>query len=189
MTCVLKLEKQHGSFFTFSLHFVLVVVLVKFDFSTAWFSTNFWVVQHRNFLRWKIWFSFPAGGFIDSRDFNSFKLRQRIFGVGLKESSNQTSRLSIPGNCIVLLWVLTYCLISTVYKHKYLRDIKLLLAVGFARFESFSSEIWLARPVQSSGEFHYQSGLSSQISLFKNMIWLFGKCPKITTFLSTARNI
>ena len=30
------------------------------------------------------------------------------------------------GNCIVLLWVLTYCLISTVYKHKYLRNIKLL---------------------------------------------------------------
>ena len=35
MTCVVKSEKQHGSFFTFSLHFVLVVVLVKFDFSTA----------------------------------------------------------------------------------------------------------------------------------------------------------
>ena len=123
----------------------------------------------------------------DSR--HAFLLQVRETFVGLKESSNQTSRLSIPGNCIVLVWVLTYCLISTVYKHKYLRDIKLLLAVGFARFESFSSEIWLARPVQSSGEFHYQSGLSSQISLFKNMIWLFGKCPKITTFLSTARNI
>ena len=41
MTCVVKTEKQHGSFFTFSLHFVLVVVLVKFDFSTAWFSTTF----------------------------------------------------------------------------------------------------------------------------------------------------
>ena len=35
MTCVVKSEKQYGSFFTFSLHFVLVVVLVKFDFSTA----------------------------------------------------------------------------------------------------------------------------------------------------------
>ena len=33
MTCVVKSEKQHGSFFTFSLHFVLVVVLVNFDFS------------------------------------------------------------------------------------------------------------------------------------------------------------
>ena len=104
----------------------------------------------------------------DSR--HAFLLQVTETFVGLKESSNQTSRLSIPGNCIVLVWVLTYCLISTVYKHKYLRDIKLLLAVGFARFESFSSEIWLARPVQSSGEFHYQSGQSSQISLFKNMI-------------------
>ena len=84
------------------------------------------------------------------------------------------------GNCIVLLWVLTYCLISTVYKHKYLRD----LQSGLLGFESFSSKIWLARSVQSSGEFHYQSGLSSQISLFKNIT-----CPKITIYLSTARNI
>ena len=74
----------------------------------------------------------------DSR--HAFLLQVRETFVGLKESSNQTSRLSIPGNCIVLPWVLTYCLISTVYKHKYLRDIELLLAVGFARFESFSKE-------------------------------------------------
>ena len=40
----------------------------------------------------------------DSR--HAFLLQVRETFVGLKESSNQTSRLSIPGNCIVLVWVL-----------------------------------------------------------------------------------
>ena len=81
------------------------------------------------------------------------------------------------GNCIVLLWVLSQCLISTVYKHKYLRDIKLLLAFGFARFESFLSQI--QRPDQYVN-----------MSIFTEKHDLtFGKCPKITIYLSTARDI
>lgn len=94
------------------------------------------------------------------------------------------------GNCIVLLWVLSQCLISTVYKHKYLRDIKLLLAVGFARFESFLSQI--QRPDQSS---HQARRIPLSIrtmqpdQLIQKHDLTFGKCPKITIYLSTARDI
>ena len=66
------------------LFFLLVVVLVNFDFSTAWFPSNLWVIVAISILRWKIWFLFPTGGFNFS-DFNRFNLKQRIFGSHFKK--------------------------------------------------------------------------------------------------------